>query len=219
VPKTKRTVDLTGRLHDLAEERARLLLEEDGIHRGARFSSFFSGPQEELRVHALALLQACTELVVDLQRTADLAAARALLNGASYTEIGAARGISRQAARQRHRKELAEQEARRASFEVRRVEDDFYEDDFDDDEERGRWRRWPPRPWRFRAPTGSRTVRLVGGPADSQTIRIPAGDDAFPYIDHTSAFGPRQPRHARYSPSRPDSDEYRFTGEYYVRWS
>jgi len=213
------TVDLARRLHGIAEDRARQLMEEDGIHRDARFSPFFSGPQEELRVHALALLQACTELVVDLQCTADQAADRAVFNGASYAEIGAARGISRQAARQRHQKELAEQKARRAAFEARRAKaDDLYDDDLYD-EEGGRWKRWPPRPWKFKAPTGNRTVRLVGGPADSQTFRIPAGDDAFPYIDRYEVFGQLHNRYARYTPSRPDSDEYRFTGEFFVRWN
>jgi hypothetical protein len=76
---------------------------------------------------------------------------------------------------------------------------------------------WTPRKWTYRAPAGTHTVGLIDGPADTQTMRVPVGDDAFAYIDHYRVFGKVTRRYARYSPMKADGDAYRFAGEYFVR--
>jgi hypothetical protein len=205
--------ELARRLHDVVRARARLLV-EDGYQHGVRFEPYFDGPQMQRLVSALALLQASTEVLADLKRTADDAAARAVTHGASYAEIAAVRGVSRQAARQQHRKQVAAEKARRVAWEAeraKRAEDLEFDLGVRDDG-------WPPRKWMYRAPAGTHTIRLVGGPADTQTMRVPVGDDAFAYIDHYRVFGKLTRRYARYSPDKPDSDVYAFTGEYYIRW-
>jgi hypothetical protein len=37
-------------------------------------------------------------------------------------------------------------------------------------------------------------------------VRVPVGDDAFPYVDRTDAFERRYSRHARYTPAKAGSD-------------
>jgi hypothetical protein len=192
------TAELAVRLRAVAEDRARQLL-DDGFHHGVRFEPSVNRPQQEGLVQALALLQACTEMIADLQQTADAAAARAHAKGASYAEIGTVRGTSRQAARQRHQKRLAEQKERREAWQAPRQDE-----------------RWPPPSLRLRALAGQWTVTLSGGPLDSQILRVPVGDDAYPFVGYTDVFGRRQPRHARYSPAKPGDNRYQFTGEFFI---
>ena len=68
-----------------------------------------------------------------------------------------------------------------------------------------------------KAPNGTRTVRLVDGPLAGSTARVPLGDDLFQSLDRPLVFGYRHERYARYTLSTPGGDEYRFTGEYWIR--
>jgi hypothetical protein len=211
--------DIKTQLFRLVMSRARQLVVRHGVVETASSSPLSSSPQDERRAHALATIEACTELGAELDRRADDAALSAQQSRASYAEIGAARGVTRQAARQavlrRRRDDALEQQRRRAELD----DDDWdrrYQQDLASQE---REDRWPPRVWQYRAPTGYRTVALIDGPAAGHTDRIPVGDDAFPFIDHYQVFGRRHARHARYTAAAPTSDQYRFTGEYFVRWS
>jgi hypothetical protein len=123
---------LQARLIEIVDERARMLL--------ARGTGDRSSPpgrsQDERGVQALARLRACTEVTAELQQIADFQAVTALSKRASYAELGAARGVSRQAARQWHRKRLAQNARRRAAAEA---EHSLYENNIDDDEDQSRW--------------------------------------------------------------------------------
>jgi hypothetical protein len=147
-------------------------------------------------------------------------AENAVRRGATFAEVGAASKTSRQAARQRHVKKVALQEARRREVTSRRPSEgwDDYDDaiQYDDDEE-GQHDPWPPRSWRFRAPHGHHTVVLNRGPLNGQEYRIPVGDDAFPLVDNMPVFGTSFARHARYRPSQTGSKHYTFSGEFYLR--
>ncbi|MFI2577456.1 hypothetical protein ACH5AJ_35285 [Streptomyces rochei] len=209
-------------LLDLAMRRAAQLLAQHGVTVTGRPLS--TSPQDERRAHALAILRTCREMVTQLERLADDAALQAHRAQASYAEIGAARGISRQAARQaavRHEQRFqAQQAAMRAARRSAGSDDEWgdlqYQRQLAQEE---RDERWPPRSWQYRAPTGYRTVAFVDGPAQSHTFRVPVGDDAFPLIDHYRVFGRVHDRYARYAATRPDSDQYYFTGEYFIRWT
>lgn len=199
--------DLIMQIHRIVRMRADHILSAAG-ESSASVSVF--GRQDHKRTSALARLQAYEEVITTLRRAADSEVEIALAAHASYAEVGAACRISRQAARKRHQRLQAEQERRREARRrerAQRADDDW--DLLDDD--------WPPRPWRFRAPTGLRTVQLLEGPANSQTFRVAVGDDAFPFVGHRTVFGRSFVCHARYSPRTHDSDRYYFTGEYYLR--
>ncbi len=213
---TSKGIPIDRQLDDLVTEFALLIA---GAHRAP---SAGSAPQDDVRAYALAVIEACTSFTRLLDQRADDAAQHARASHASYAEIGAKRGISRQAARQamlRHRQRARERhDAWQASLPADPDDDrDFrYQQDlFLTDMEN----RWPPRSWQHRAPTGLRTVHLLDGPAADHTFRLPAGDDAFPFIDHYEVFGRRHDRYARYTAVSPTSDQYRFTGEYFIRWS
>jgi hypothetical protein len=213
--------DAVRRLFELALDRARQLLDAQGVAVTAHFNPLHRRQNDQRRVHALAVVQACAELAAELGRIADDASHAARTSHASYAEIGSARGISRQAARQailrRDRRRSLEQEELRARFSEANQDEDHW---YDDEQARlEREQRWPPRSWTFRAPTGYRTVTLHEGPADDGTFRVPVDDDAFVFIDRLDVFGSRHDRYARYSPTARRSDKYRFTGEYFVRWS
>jgi hypothetical protein len=49
-------------------------------------------------------------------------------------------------------------------------------------------------------------------------MRVAVGGDAFPFVDYYDVFGTRHARHARYTASDLGNDDYRFTGEYFIRW-
>lgn len=209
------------RLFDLTMARARELLDQQGVASTATSNPFVESGQQGRRAHALAMLQACRELTAELGRRADDAAEQAHRAKASYAEIGAARGITRQAARQaalRHRRRT--ELARRRALE--QVDPDDWEDQQDqqyqqEQDREQRDQQWPPRSWQFRAPAGNWTVRLIGGPLDSQTMRVPVGDDAYAFVDHSPVLGLSSPRYARYQPAKPGDNEYVFTGEFYIR--
>lgn len=204
-------------LDDLVTEFALLIA---AAHRAP--PSIGPAPQDEARAYALAVIEACTSFTQELDQRADEAARRAHAVHASYAEIGARRGITRQAARQallRHqRREEDEQRTRREHRERRIAADPDAWDDRQDQIRHQLDERWPPRAGQYRAPTGLRTVTLLDGPAADHTFRVPVGDDAFPFIDHYQVFGRRHDRYARYTAVTPASDQYQFTGEYFVRW-
>ncbi|PWR16179.1 hypothetical protein DKT69_07115 [Micromonospora sicca] len=207
-------------LFELAMRRAVELLAQHGVAKTASSNPFFNSPQDERRAHALAVLQTCRELIAQLDQLADDAALQAHRAQASYAEIGAARGVSRQAARQaavRHERRVqAQQAARRNALDDDEWADLEYRRQLAQEE---REERWPPRSWRHRAPTGFRTVTFVDGPAIDHTFRVPVGDDAFAFIDRYQVFGRVHERYARYTATKPGTDQYYFTGEYFIRWS
>ncbi|MGC4768866.1 hypothetical protein ACLQ25_07770 [Micromonospora sp. DT44] len=211
-------------LFELTMRHAVDLLAQHGVAKTASSNPFFNSPQDERRAHALAVLQTCRELTVQLDQLADDAALQAQRAQASYAEIGAARGVSRQAARQaavRHERRVQAQQAGRQAARRSALDDD----EWNDLEYQGqlareeREERWPPRSWRYRAPTGYRTVTLIDGPAIEHTFRVPVGDDAFPFVDRYQVFGRMHERYARYTATKPGADQYYFTGEYFIRWS
>jgi hypothetical protein len=167
-------VEVYRRLNDVCMERANQLLEQAG--EDVRASAIY-GQQEHRRKSALARMRACREFVVSLRASVDFELDLAVAAGASYAEVGAAAGITRQAARKRH--QLLEAKRQRRIEEARNR--DWSEFDEDDP--------WPPLPWRFRAPAGSHTVRLVDGPADGHSFRVFVGADAFPFIERRPVFG------------------------------
>lgn len=205
-------------LFDLVMRHTAGLLTRQGAVDAARSRLWADGPQSDHRVFSLAFLQICRELMIELDRLADDAAAEARRSQATYAEIGVARGVSRQAARQaalRHQQRDAKtQAARRKEAQVddetrRRCEEQIRED---------LEQRWPPRSYQYRAPAGHRTVTFVDGPAKDQAFRVPVGDDAFPFIDQYRVFGRLYERYARYTAKEPGVAQYRFTGEYFIRW-
>lgn len=202
----------------LTMERARQLLDEQGVAGSATSNPMIESPQEGRRAHALAVLRACRELTAELGRLADDATEQAHRAKASHAEIGAARGVTRQAARQavlRHRRRV--ELMRRRPIEETDPDawgDLHYQQQLEQEE---RDQQWPPRSWQFRAPAGYWTVRLIGGPLDSHTMRVPVGDDAYAFVDHSPVLGLSSPRYARYQPAKPGDNEYVFTGEFYIR--
>lgn len=71
------------------------------------------------------------------------------------------------------------------------------------------------RAWRYRLPHGHLHRRAL---QQSHRTR-PVGDDAFSFVDEYRVFGRLHHRYARYTAVSPVSDQYRFTGEYFVRWT
>lgn len=195
-------VQVARTLNNVCIERANQLLEQ--TREDARASAIY-GQQEHRRKSALARMRACREFIASLRATVDFELDLAVAAGASYAEVGAAAGITRQAARKRHQRLEADRQRRIEESENR----DWSEFDKDDS--------WPPLPWRFRAPAGSHTVRLVDGPAHGQSFRVFVGADAFPFIDHRPVFGRSYACYARYSPRTEDGGIYYFTNEYYLR--
>jgi hypothetical protein len=51
------------------------------------------------------------------------------------------------------------------------------------------------------------------------TFRAPVGDNAFPFVDHYRVVGRLHECYAPYAATTPSADQYRFTGEYLIRWS
>jgi hypothetical protein len=92
-------VEVYRRLNDVCMERANQLLEQAG--EDVRASAIY-GQQEHRRKSALARMRACREFVVSLRASVDFELDLAVAAGASYAEVGAAAGITRQAARKRH---------------------------------------------------------------------------------------------------------------------
>jgi hypothetical protein len=139
--------DTVRRLFELALDRARQLLDAEGVAVTAHSNSLHGGPQDQRRIHALAVVRACTELAAELGRTADDASRTARNSHASYAEIGSARGISRQGARQalvrNDRRRSLEQEERRAQ--IREANQDQWHEREQTRLEREK--RWPPRSW------------------------------------------------------------------------
>ncbi|OON32039.1 MULTISPECIES: hypothetical protein [unclassified Micromonospora] len=210
-------------LFELTMRRAAKLLAQHCVARTATSNPFFDSPQTERRAHALAVLHTCRELTAQLERLSEDAAQQAHRAQASYAEIGAARGVSRQAARQaaaRHKQRLQEQQAAYRTARRSALDNNEWENrEHQRLAQEERDERWPPRSWRYRAPAGYRTVTLIDGPAKDHTIRVPVGDDAFPFIDRYEVFGRIHDRYARYTVATPGSNQYSFTGEYFIRWS
>ncbi|MFI2667583.1 hypothetical protein [Micromonospora carbonacea] len=210
-------------LFELTMRRAAELLTQHGVARTATSNPFFDSPQDERRAHALAVLQTCGELTAQLERLSEDAARQAHRAQASYAEIGAARGVSRQAARQAAARQKQRLQTQQAAYRAARrsaLDDDQWEDrEHQRLAQEERDERWPPRSWRYRAPAGYRTVTLIDGPAKDHTFRVSVGDDAFPFIDRYEVFGRIHDRYARYAAATPGSNQYSFTGEYFIRWS
>lgn len=196
---------LAGAIYELCRQRADQILASRGLNVRAHE---VSGTQEKRRLSALARLQASEEVIAMLRQAADFDMELAIISKATYVEIGAACGISRQAARKRYSKRL-EERRRLEELRVSRPAPGHDEDLGYDD--------WPPRTWRFRAPKGFWTVNLIGGPADSQSFRVAVGDDAFVHIGRRNVFGESFACWARYSPISPGDIDFHFTNEYYLR--
>src|SRR4051794_2200062 len=106
MPSTSNGSPVGQQLDDLVTEFALLI---GAAHRAP--SSADPAPQDDARAYALAVIEACTSFTRLLDQRADEAARRAHEAHASYAEIGARRGITRQAARQamlRHRQRARE---------------------------------------------------------------------------------------------------------------
>jgi len=196
-------VEVYKRLNNVCMERANQLLERAG--ESIRAHEIY-GQQEHKRKSALARLRACREFIEWLRGSVNFEIDLAVAAGASYAEVGAAAGITRQAIQKRHQRLKVERQQR---IEKTRDED-RWEFDYEEDP-------WPPMPWRFRAPSGLHTVELVDGPSNGQSFRVHVGADAFPFIDHRLVFGQRFACYARYSPRPDDDSTYHFTNEYYLR--
>lgn len=202
-PSSTAAIQLAVDIQELCLQRANQILASMGVDA--------SGQRENQRVSALARLQAVEEVISTLRNSADFDLVVAVARKANYAEVGAACGISRQAARKRHLRILAERRRQSEEHRNRRSAKslDFHPDE--DDE------LWPPRSWRFRAPNGHHTVQLVGGPCDSQSLRVAVGDDAYPVAGYRKLHGNTFTCFARYAQSGASNSNYHFTGEYYLR--
>ena len=84
---------------------------------------FYDGTVEDRRAGALELLRIYALMAHVLEGRIDRTAELALTNGASFGEIGSARGISRQAARQRWLRNRGREEARAARLPHKPISD------------------------------------------------------------------------------------------------
>ncbi|MFG1857148.1 hypothetical protein ACGFJT_35305 [Actinomadura geliboluensis] len=90
---------LQGEIYETGWRIARERLARQGIKAGEPADHSF--PDEQRRIAALTLLEVYRRLADALQTNIDLAQVHALGAGATYGDIGAACGVSRQAVRQR----------------------------------------------------------------------------------------------------------------------
>lgn len=119
-PEDEAAAQLAGAIHELCSRRADQILTQRGLNVRAYD---VSGPQENRRLSALARLQAYEEVISMLRLHTDFELDLALINKATYAEVGSACGISRQAARKRHGRRIEEQKKLREKMGDRPLEE------------------------------------------------------------------------------------------------
>jgi hypothetical protein len=146
---------------------------------------------ERRRVGSLELLYVYTRMIKVLQRRVDWTVNEALASGASYGDIAAVCGITRQAARQRWLRRR-QQRSVRTMLPVRGLP----AVDWD-----GVWRG---------GPHAHATVRLVGGPCDGQYGTAKPDQDVRIEVPQSHGSDVRQPQVALYVPTGDDPTVYAF---------